>query len=237
MLTPTATISIKDYKAVQASAKQVLAELCDVIGSDSTEQSIAAFATDRLSALGLPDTWYHSCPAFVLAGSRSCLSISGRDYAPSEERVGSNNLVTVDLSPCAGTIWGDCARSFPVEGSKVNLQPACSDFKRGVEAQARLHAEMKAFVNPDTTFSELHKFSNGLIASLGYKNLDFLGNVGHSIVTKLDNRIFIDANNDELLSTVPLFTFEPHIQEIGGVWGFKHENIYYFDALGEVTEL
>ncbi len=237
MITRTASISIMDYKAVQASAKQVLTELCEVIGSDSTEQSIAAFAIDRLSELGLPDTWYHSCPAFVLAGSRSCLSFSGRDYVPSEERIGSNNLITVDLSPRAGSIWGDCARSFPVEDGRVNLQPTGPDFRRGIEAQVRLHTEMKAFVNPTTTFAELHNFSNGLIASMGYINLDFLGNVGHSIATRLDDRVYIDANNNEPLSTVKFFTFEPHIRKVNGAWGFKHENIYYFNERGEITEL
>jgi hypothetical protein len=33
------------------------------------------------------------------------------------------------------------------------------------------------------------------------------------------------------------FTFEPHISQHGGRWGFKHENIYYFDNSGAVMEL
>ena len=96
---------------------------------------------------------------------------------------------------------------------------------------------MKAFVRPDTTFRDLYELSNDLIASLGYVNLDFLGNLGHSIATELEDRIYIDANNDSALSDVPLFTYEPHIRELKGAWGFKHENIYYFDKAGDIAEL
>lgn len=226
-----------DYRAVQRAAKQVLAELPNVIGPDSTEESIAAFSADRLAELGFPDTWYHSCPALVLAGERSCLSISGREYVPSTDPIGSETLVSVDLSPRAGRFWGDCARSFAVESDSVTSEPSRSDFRRGIDAQVRLHVEMKAFVRPDTTFRDLYELSNDLIASLGYVNLDFLGNLGHSIATELEDRIYIDANNDSALSDVPLFTYEPHIRELKGAWGFKHENIYYFDKAGDIAEL
>ena len=45
-----------------------------------------------------------------------------------------------------------------------------------------LHREMKAFVTTETTFHELFEYINRLIAAHGYINLDFLGNLGHSIV-------------------------------------------------------
>ncbi len=86
-------------RSSQKSAKQVLSDIAGFISPKETERSIANFAVHRLSEKGLQNTWYYSCPAFVLLGSRSCLSISGRDYTPSEEPVGRKNLVTVDLSP------------------------------------------------------------------------------------------------------------------------------------------
>jgi len=49
--------------------------------------------------------------------------------------------------------------------------------------------------------------------------------------------LFIEGNNRALLSDVTCFTFELHLRARGGRWGFKHENIYYFNAAGTVEEL
>ena len=54
---------------------------------------------------GVKETWYYNCLAFVLLGSRSKRSESGRIYQSDFELVGSNNLVTVDLSPLMGGLW------------------------------------------------------------------------------------------------------------------------------------
>jgi hypothetical protein len=87
------------YQNVQRIAKEAHSQPGQFINSESTELTIAQHATDLLSELGAPETLYHNVPAFVLLGSRSCLSISGKDYQPSLERVGDTNLLTVDLSP------------------------------------------------------------------------------------------------------------------------------------------
>lgn len=71
----------------------------------------------------------------------------------------------------------------------------------------------------------------------GFENLDFLGNVGHSIATRREDRQYIEAKNMRLLKEVPFFTFEPHVREVGGMWGFKHENIFYFNQDGCVELL
>ncbi|MEM1145570.1 MAG: M24 family metallopeptidase [Pseudomonadota bacterium] len=228
---------LENYRAVQGAARRVLEELKGAIAADSTEESIAGFASDRLADLGFPDTWYHSCPALVLAGSRTSLSLSGRDYIPNKKPIGVETVVTVDLSPCKGKFWGDCARSFLVEGEKVSDTSTRLSYRRGMETQRLLHAEMKSFVSPKIRFNELYEFINAKIAALGFVNLDYLGNVGHSIAEDLDSRVFIDAYNLQPISSVQCFTFEPHIREVDGVFGYKHENIYYFDDIGELTEL
>ncbi len=228
---------LDEYRTVQGSAKRVLAQLSNAIGPESTEASIASVAIDYLSELGITETWYYDSPALVLAGDRSCLSISGRDYAPGTEPLGEHNLVTVDLSPCVGEVWGDCARSFAIEDGNFVVMPSQPEFRCGFDAQTILHSEMRQFVSPDTRFSDLFEFANELIASLGYVNLDFLGNVGHSIARTRGDRIYIDAANKNELSSVPLFTFEPHIRELNGDWGFKHENVYFFDENGDLQEL
>jgi Xaa-Pro aminopeptidase len=224
-------------KPVQAAAKHVLQQLVGHITPESTETSIATAAAAMLAERGYPDTWYYNCPAFVLLGSRSKASLSGRVYEPSTEPVGLRNLVTVDLSPRSGDIWGDCARSFYVEEGVARVEPTTPEFVSGYEAESRLHRKMRAFVRPDTSFHDLYEFANAQIREEGFENLDFLGNVGHSICQHRDDRQYIEAGNHRRLGEVACFTFEPHISQHGGRWGFKHENIYYFDNSGAVMEL
>lgn len=191
-----------------------------------------------LAAYGVTDTWYYECPALVLLGSRSCLSLSGKEYRPCEdEKVGLTNLVTVDLSPVHEGVWGDCARSFFVENGRCVQTPTVPEFIQGALAEQALHESMRTFVTPSTTFEELFLFANAEVRSHGFENLDFLGNVGHSIENRLGDRRYIETANDQQLASVELFTFEPHIRAIGGTWGFKHENIYYFLSAGELQEL
>jgi hypothetical protein len=56
---------------------------------------------------------------------------------------------------------------------------------------------------------------NASIESLGYKNLDFNKNLGHSIEKR--KRIYIERGNNKTLKEVGLFTFEPHIQKKRGL--------------------
>ncbi len=92
-----------------------------------------------------------------------------------------------------------------------------------------LHEKMREFVTPDTTFEELYYHMNKIISDLGYQNLDFLGNLGHSIVKHKSDRIYIEKGNAAQLADVAFFTFEPHIGLSTSRYGFKHENIYYFE--------
>ena len=228
---------LEEYRAVQAIAKAVLADLAFTIEPADTERSIADRAALLLKERGITETWYYACPALVLLDSRSCLSISGRDYEPGDERVGRCNLVTVDLSPLRAGIWGDCARSFFVEDGQCIQTPALLEFARGAEVERSLHESMQAFVTPQTSFEELFQFANAEIARHGFENLDFLGNVGHSIECRLEDRRYAELGNRQLLGESRLFTFEPHVRAAGSAWGFKHENIYYFAANGRVQEL
>ncbi|MGE8499767.1 MAG: M24 family metallopeptidase [Pseudomonas sp.] len=223
---------VERYRSVQHIARAVLSALGPTIGPDDTERTIAARATDLLARHGINETWYHACPAFVLLGSRSCLSISGRDYQPADEPVGQHNVVTVDLSPMRDGIWGDCARSFCIEQGRYASTPVTPAFVRGLDAERYLHGQMVAFVRPHTTFDALFTFANDRIHGLGLENLDFMGNVGHSIELEGGTRSYIVSGNHEVLADARFFTFEPHVRAVGSAWGFKHENIYYFDADG-----
>ena len=233
----TSVVSFEAYRPVQSAAKSVLADIGQYIVPSSTERSIATKAVELLAACGLRDTWYYDCPALVLLGSRSCESISGRDYLASEEPVRDFNLVTIDLSPCRNSIWGDCARSFFVEKGCVQANPESPEFSAGKQLLSMLHDEMKRFVTPSTTFQDLHEFANETIRRAGYEHLDAHGNFGHSIARRIEDRIYITASNRTRLCDVPFFTFEPHVRTQKGIWGFKHEEIYFLNAAGAIGQL
>jgi Xaa-Pro aminopeptidase len=233
---PSAAL-IAGHRQAQDAAKAVLAELPEHIADQDTEHSIAARAQEALYRRGINETWYHDCPALVLLGSRSCLSASGRTYAPARERVGDINLVTVDLSPRSNGYWGDCARSFFVEGGRVTAAPRLPHFIAGARFLNQLHAAMRLFVTQETTLHDLALWAARQIEAARFVNLDFRQNVGHSIAARLEDRLYIREGNHHALGDVHFFTFEPHVRAAGGAWGFKHEDIFYFDTRGRLQEL
>jgi Xaa-Pro aminopeptidase len=219
------------YKKVQLIAKTVLDEIKDYINYESTEEEITENCKMLLLKYGIDQTWYYNCPALVLLGSRSCLSVSGREYVPANEKVGTENLITIDLSPIDGEIWGDCARSYVFENNKVvdNNEIKNTDLKEGLEIEKRLHEYFFNFVKPGMTFETIYQEMNKYINILGYKNIDFMGNTGHTVEINRNDRQYFEKVNTKIVPEDKLFTFEPHIKKIGGEWGFKHENIYYFE--------
>ena len=115
--------------------------------------------------------------------------------------------------------------------------PKDSELAEGMAAEKELHGKLLEFAREDMTFDQLYRVMNEEVERLGYVNLDFLGNLGHSIATRLEDRKFIQAGNEIPIGEVRFFTFEPHICHARGKWGFKYENIYYFDDEGRLREL
>lgn len=228
---------MNSHRHAQSIARSVLAELGPTIQANDTEQTIAARCVGMMRELGITQTWYYDCPAYVLLGSRSCVSISGRDYLPADEPVGDENVVTVDLSPLYGEAWGDCARTYYVEEGTATQSPTRAEFRRGHDLLQALHGAACQTARPDGTFAELHTLLAQQIAANQFESIDFLGNFGHSIVTRLSDRIYLEAGNTTRLGEVPYFTIEPHIRELGGRWGYKWEEIYLFDQAGQLASL
>ena len=77
---------------------------------------------------------------------------------------------------------------------------------------------------------------NQLIERAGFINLDFSGNVGHTIVKQKSERTYIKKGSSICLKEAGFFTFEPHIGIPGSPYGFKKENIYFFEN-GVLREL
>ncbi len=208
-----------------------------LLQTEAAELSIATKAQQLLRELGYPHTWYYECHALVLLGSRSCLSISGKHYQASDEKIGGKNLVSIDLSPLHNTIWGDHSRTFAFEFGAYVEEPKTLEYKNGLQFQKQLQKEMMQWVKPSTSFHSLFNWANVRIRESGFVNLDFRSNVGHSIAPELEERQYIQLNNHALLGTVDFFSFEPFVRLKGGNWGFKQEDIYFFDAVGNLELL
>lgn len=198
------------YSEVQSIAKQTIEFIKDKIYAGMTLSEIRKLCEAKMQELGADSFWYWDVGAFVFAGDETTLSVSGREYTTSERVIAENDIITIDLSPQNGDTWGDYARTVIVENGKV--------------------------VTPQTTFEELYDYINGMILEKGYRNLDFLGNLGHSIERQKNDRVYIEKGNQMSLGEVAYFTFEPHISLSDSKYGYKMENIYYFEN-GVVKEL
>ena len=183
--------------------------------------------------------WYWDVGAFVFAGDKTTVSVSGREYKTDDHIIEPNDIITIDLSPQSNCIWGDYARTLIVENGKIvkDVEQIQNDeWRNGLKMEVYLHEAMLGFVNENTNFEALFYYINDQIKARGYVNLDFLGNLGHSIVKDKKHRIYIEKGNTEKLSAVEAFTFEPHISLPGSLYGYKKENIYGFNG-GVLTEL
>ncbi|HNX60343.1 MAG TPA: M24 family metallopeptidase [Spirochaetota bacterium] len=216
-MTEAGTNIFESHRKVQVIAKETMRYLSTVILPGVTEKEIRKLAETYMISRGIESFWYYDVGALVFAGERTRLSISGRDYIPSDQRVGCDDLVTVDLSPCMGTSWGDYARSF--------IGDAHHD---GIEFERYLHAYLTSNISPGMTFHDVFMRMNNEIERHGYVNLDFNGNLGHTIAENRMDRIYIEKNCMLKAGDAGLFTFEPHIGKESVQYGFKMENIYYF---------
>ena len=187
---------------------------------------------DKSEYVGADSFWYWDVGAFVFAGDETTVSVSGKEYTTSERVIESDDIITIDLSPQIGDTWGDYARTVIIENGCVvesvgNIK--CDEWRNGLLMEKRLHEKMKEIVSPHMTFEDLYFRMNEDIIAEGYINLDFMGNLGHSIVRRKDDRIYIEKGNNTKLGDVSYFTFEPHISVSGSKYGYKREDIYYFD--------
>ena len=151
----------------------------------------------------------------------------------------AKTIIVPDMNLLDIMIWGDYARTIIVENGKVvesieTIQN--NEWRSGLIMEERLHQELIAFATPQTTFEELYLHINRFINENGFINLDFMGNLGHSIAKNKDGRVYIEKGNHSSLSSAEYFTFEPHISIPVSKYGYKKENIYCFSD-GKIGEL
>lgn len=213
--------------------------IISVIKPGMTLLELRQLAEDFLLANGADSFWYWDVGAFIFSGDETTLSVSGKTYRTADRVIGRDDIVTVDLSPQRDNIWGDFARTIILEDGVVVKEIDTiqnREWREGMQMEEKLHQVMREFVTVDTTFEELYFYINEIITTDGYINLDFLGNLGHSIVKEKSDRIYTEKGNRRKLSSVEAFTFEPHISLPGSKYGYKKENIYAFSE-GVLYEL
>ena len=228
-----------EYKDIQKIAKETISYIKTVIKPGMNLLDVRRLCEEKMLSSGADSFWYWDIGAFVFSGDETAVSVSGREYTTSDRLIGSNDIITIDLSPQNNNIWGDYARTIIIENGVVidrtdKIQN--SEWRSGLIMEERLHKELIAFATPQTTFEELYLHINGFINGNGFINLDFMGNLGHSIVKDKNDRVYTEKGNHLLLSSVNYFTFEPHISIPNSQYGYKKENIYYFSK-GKLTEL
>jgi Xaa-Pro aminopeptidase len=224
-----------EYKEVQKIAKDTIEYAKKNIYAGMSLIEIREMCERKMLELGADSFWYWDIGAFVFAGDETTISVSGTKYKTSDRVILENDIITIDLSPQRENIWGDYARTIIVENGKVvediglieNLE-----WKSGLQMEEKLHAELLRFATKETTFEKLYYHMNEFIVENGFVNLDFMGNLGHSIVKTKGDRVYIEKGNMTKLGDVKYFTFEPHIAFPDSKYGYKKENIYYFNENG-----
>lgn len=225
---------LEQYRQVQGSAKDVMDIIADSLQEGITEREIKEIAEQLLRKKGIDSFWYYDIGALVFVGRRTLLSISGKEYEATDTPIKTNDLVTIDLSPEKNGYWGDYARSFVIEGGEVVSREAIksAEMREGIVVEEEIHRKFQNLLQENMTFEEVFQQMNFEIERFGFENLDFVGNLGHSIEKQKKDRIYIENGNKKKLKEVEFFTFEPHIKKKEGMYGFKREDIYYFDDKG-----
>lgn len=226
-------VELQSYKGVQQIAKQTIDYIKNIIKPEMNLLEIRKLCEEKLLDLGADSFWYWDVGAFVFAGDETTVSVSGKRYETADRYINNNDIITIDLSPQIGNIWGDYARTIIVENGKVvdDIELIQNqEWKSGLKMEEKLHAELLSFAKKETTFEELYYHMNEFILKNGFVNLDFMGNLGHSIVKMKSDRVYIEKGNKSKLGDMKYFTFEPHIAYPNSKFGYKKENIYYFDG-------
>ena len=223
---------LSEYSCVQKIAKDTIEFIKTEIKPGMLLSQVRSLCEEKMLELGADSFWYWDVGAFVFSGDETTVSVSGKEYSTSDRTIGSDDIVTIDLSPQIGDTWGDHARTVIIENGcvvKSVSEIGNSEWREGLMMEKKLHDKMTEIVSPDMTFEDLYYQMNEYIKDEGYINLDFMGNLGHSIVRRKDDRIYIEKGNRSKLGDVDYFTFEPHISVAGSKFGYKREDIYYFE--------
>ncbi len=223
--------TIDMYCAMQNLNRAAMNYAADLIRTGMYLSEIKELCENYLQKNGADSFWYWDVGAFIFSGDETAISVSGKDYEVADKKIQENDIITIDLSPQKNNIWGDYARTLVLEDGVICHKTDSiknDEWRNGLHMEEYLHRTLIDVAAPDMTFEDLYYYMNELIVEKGFLNMDFLGNLGHSIVKNKNDRIYIEKGNHEKLSDVKMFTFEPHISIPNSKYGYKREDIYYF---------
>jgi Xaa-Pro aminopeptidase len=217
----------------QNMAKETMLELNREITVGMSEKDISLLAKKKMEEKGSDEWWYHNIPGLVLLGKHSAVSVGSKDLRLTDEyRVAENDIITIDIAPTYRKGWGDYARTLFMEDGKLCPldHPQDPKHKEGLDAELYIHRYMVEHCNPDMTYEEIFETLNAEIRKIGFRNLDFKGNLGHSIEIDQADRIYLEKGNTLTVREAGKpFTLEPHIANCAD-YGFKRENIYLIEG-------
>lgn len=220
------------YFAMQNLNRETIKYAADMIQVGMRLPKIKALCEEYLLKNDADSFWYWDVGAFIFAGNETTISVSGKDYKATDRTIQENDIITIDLSPQKNNIWGDYARTLVFENGILCRETdkiKNDEWRNGLQMEEYLHKTLIDVATPNMTFEELYYYMNDLISEKGFLNLDFLGNLGHSIEKDKNDRIYTKKGNHKRLSDVEMFTFEPHISIPNSQYGYKREDIYYFN--------
>lgn len=178
-------IEKQSYSRIQLAAKQTIEYIKKIIKPGMNLLEIRKFCEEKLLELGADSFWYWDVGAFVFAGDETTVSVSGKQYVTSDRVIGNNDIITIDLSPQVGNIWGDYAKTIIVENGMVVENIGLienPEWKSGLQMEEKLHAELLRFATKETTFEKLYYHMNECIVENGFVNLDFMPNVTQALL-------------------------------------------------------
>lgn len=218
---------LKHYRKVQDAARYTLDSITEFIKPGGSEADLVRKCDELQRNAGVDGYWYKSLPALVLAGDRTTLAISRTPYVPSDTPIQEYDLVTIDLNPSIAGYCGDYARTYYIEGGVARRSPQFDeDFLAGAHAQEHLHTKLMQVAHAEMTFNDLYQIMCEEIDHLGVEQLDYLG---HAVQKNMQHLDFVAPDVKLTLGEAGLFTLEPQIRLKGCSYGFKHENIYFFN--------
>lgn len=220
-----------EYMLMQTLCRKTIDYISDIIVPGINLQEVRQLCEKYLLDNGADSFWWSNVGAFVFSGDETAISELPEEYETTDKQIQENDIITIDLSPQKNGVWGDLARTIILEeGSIANQidQIKNSEWRKGLLMEEVLHNTLVEIAREDMTFEELYEMIDVVLAENGFCNLDCLGNFGHSIDLCDEARIYIENGNKARLSSVGMFTFEPHISLPCSKYGFKKEDIYYF---------
>jgi hypothetical protein len=225
------------HKNTQIAVKSVLDKLPKYIDASASEKSIA-FAVKNLLALERQKfEWFHDIHISVSSGQDTKRSKNSKYFKPGNDKIGSSNLINVDLKSIDNSCVGDCSRSYVIENANVVSEPETVFMAEGMNIAHLVHDEMKEFISDTTQFHELFLFTEELLASKNFENLVSNNNFGHSISLTGDSRHYLEKGNFSKLSEIDFFSYNIHVCKQNSMWGFRFENIYFINEYGNLEEL